>query len=113
MVREIYDISRLKSFKQDYALIDQLRRAAVSIASNIAEGFGRGGNKEFLYFLSISSGSLREVQSLLYVALDQNYISNDAFEALYAHAELVSNTIGAFARYLKESGFKGPRFHSK
>lgn len=73
LVSEIYKTSNDGKFARDFGLKDQIRRAAVSIMSNIAEGFARRTNKEFTRFLYISHGSVAEVQSLLYVALDQQY----------------------------------------
>lgn len=77
LVRRVYHISQGSEFSRDYALKDQMRRAAISIMSNIAEGFERNGNKEFIHFLSIAKGSAGEVRSQLYVALDQRYIDKD------------------------------------
>ena len=70
MTQEIYTITEKPKFSKDYALKDQIRRAGVSVMSNIAEGFERGSNKEFVQFLYIAKGSIGEVRSQLYVALD-------------------------------------------
>ena len=96
-----------RSSSKDFELKNQIKRASISILANIAEGFGCGGNKEFLYFLSIAGGSVREVQSLLYVALDQEYLNKDVFEDLYGKSELVANKIGALSRYLRSIPIKG------
>lgn len=74
LTNTIYSISNDGRFAKDYGLRDQIRRAAVSIMSNIAEGYERGGNKEFIQFMSISKASCGEVRSQLYVAMDQNYV---------------------------------------
>ena len=74
LVRAIYQATSLGAFSTDYGLRDQIRRASVSIMSNIAEGFEREGTKEFVQFLSIAKASAGEVRSQLYVALDQGYI---------------------------------------
>ena len=71
---QIYKITKKKSFAQDWGLKDQIRRAGVSIMSNIAEGFERGGNQEFQQFLYVAKGSCGEIRCQLYVALDQEYI---------------------------------------
>lgn len=68
----MYEVSGRGAFGRDFALRDQIRRAAVSVMSNVAEGFGRGGVKEFVQFLSIARGSASEVSAQLFVALDQD-----------------------------------------
>ena len=75
LTREIYQLTRDSKFSKDFALRDQIRRAAVSIMSNIAEGFERGGNQEFIQFLYVAKASCGEVRSQLYVALDQSYVA--------------------------------------
>src|SRR6516164_4224409 len=86
LTREIYAVARVGAFARDYGLRDQIQRASVSVMSNIAEGYERGGDKEFLQFLSLSKGSCGEVRSQLYVALDQNYVSRGTFDALTGQA---------------------------
>ena len=73
---EIYNLSKTPKFSKDFGLRDQIQRAAVSIMSNIAEGFERGGNQEFVQFLYVAKGSCGELRSQLYVALDQAYIDH-------------------------------------
>jgi len=87
-----------------YALRDQIRRAVVSIPSNIAEGFSRHSNKQFVQFLSIAKGSVAEVQSQLYTALDQGYLSQETFDNIYQSLEVVAKQLSRFIIYLKESG---------
>ena len=77
LTRLIYESTRQGEFSRDFALKDQIRRAAISITSNIAEGFERGGNREFVQFLSHAKGSCGEVRSQLYVALDAGYLNED------------------------------------
>jgi len=110
--RETYTLTRLSEFKTDYDLKAQIRDAANSIMANIAEGFGRGGNKEFVQFLSIANGSVCEVQSHCYVALDQAYISQEQFDLLYAHCETAKQKIGAFMGYLQQSERRGLKYDS-
>ncbi|KAA0257658.1 four helix bundle protein [Deferribacter autotrophicus] len=88
---------------KDYGFKDQIQRAAVSIMSNIAEGFDRHSNKDFIHFLVIARGSVSEVKSLLYVALDNEYIDSKMFEKLYNHCNKIANLINGFIRYLRNS----------
>ena len=110
LTREIYRISNQGSFARDFGLRDQIRRAAVSIMSNIAEGFGRGGNKEFIQFLSTAKGSASEVQAQLYVALDAEYITKEQFQKIYSRTEEKSRMIGGLLRYLRNNDFKGAKY---
>ncbi len=87
-------------FKRDYCLREQLTGAVVSSMSNIAEGFSRHANKEFAQFLFIAKGSDSEVQSILYVALDQTYINRDSFNGIYFQAEKVSKLTSGLINYL-------------
>jgi four helix bundle protein len=77
--RLVYGLSSAGEFKRDFALRNQIRRSAISIMSNIAEGFEREGNKEFLNFLSVAKGSCAECRAQLYVALDVGYITQADF----------------------------------
>jgi four helix bundle protein len=110
LTREIYRITNQGSFVKDFGLRDQIRRAVVSVMSNIAEGFGRGGNKEFIQFLSTAKGSVSEVQAQLYVALDAEYITKEQFQLLYNLAQSSGKLIGGFIRYLQKSDHKGVKF---
>src|SRR6187455_1015360 len=80
LTNDIYRVTSDGQFGRDFGLCNQIRKASVSIMSNIAEGFERDGNKEFCNFLSIAKGSAGEVRSQLYVALDQNYITESQFD---------------------------------
>lgn len=93
-------INNSKSFKQDYRLVGQIQGASVSAMSNISEGFFRRSNKEFIQYLFISKSSAAEVQSQLYVALDQKYITKEAFEEIYQQADKVSKMNSGFIKYL-------------
>ncbi len=90
----IYQITKQQPFSRDYGLCDQIRRASVSVMSNIAEGFDRAGRAEFHQFLVIAKGSVAEVRSQLYVALDANYIEQNKFKELKILAEETSRIIG-------------------
>lgn len=100
LVRKVYSVSNNGLFAKDFGLRDQVRRAAVSVMLNIAEGFARKTNREFCQFLVIAHGSAAEVQAALYVALDQNYISKEQFEILYKEADDTSRMIMGFSGYL-------------
>jgi len=101
LVRRVYEITSKEDFARDYGLKDQIRRASVSVMSNIAEGFSRQTDKEFTQFLHVAKGSASEVQSQLYVALDLQYISQAIFKELYELSEETVRLISGFARYLK------------
>ena len=101
LVYEVYRTCADGSLARDFGLRDQLRRAAVSSMSNIAEGFGRKSDREFAHFLDISRGSVVEVQSLLYVALDVHYIDGHEFERLNRIADEAASLIGALTTYLR------------
>ena len=101
LVKEIYRVTNNGKFTKDWSLKDQIRRAAVSIMSNIAEGFSRQTDKEFIQFLYIAKGSASEVQSQLYVAYDLSYINEETFNTLLDGTEIIANLIGGFIRYLK------------
>lgn len=88
------------AFAKDFRFRDQIRSAAVSVMSNIAEGFSRRSRKEFAQFLFVSKGSIAEVQSQLYVALDQGYITKDKFDSLYCKSDEVARLISRFISYL-------------
>ena len=97
LTKGIYQLTRDSRFSKDFALRDQIRRAAVSIMSNIAEGFERGGNQEFIQFLHVSKASCGEARSQLYVALDQSYVTpkdcDDASKSFRRLSIMISNLI--------------------
>jgi four helix bundle protein len=99
----IYQVTAGGEFAKDYGLRDQVRRASVSIMANIAEGFGRRSDKEFANFLNIAHGSVSEVQSHLYVALDLNYIQQTRFDEVYSLLEEISRMTLALAQRLRAS----------
>lgn len=106
----IYKLSAASPFSKDFALRDQIRRAAISVMSNIAEGFERGGNKEFVQFLSIAKGSLGELRSQLCLALDQLYLDRISFEQADSLATQTGKLIGGFMIYLRQSKNRGAKF---
>jgi four helix bundle protein len=100
--KKIYKISKNKDFRRDFGLRDQIQRASVSVMSNIAEGYERDSNREMIRFLNYSKGSVGEVRSLLYVALDQEYITDTQFEELKNDAVSISTQIANFIKYLRK-----------
>jgi four helix bundle protein len=109
LVNEIYVVTGQERFAKDYGLKEQIRRAAVSILSNIAEGFERGGNKEFIQFLYVAKGSCGEVRAQLYVARDQKYITEVQFRNLIQQTLHISKMLAGFINYLKRSIYKGAK----
>jgi four helix bundle protein len=109
LTRAIYEATRQGAFSKDYGLSGQIQRAAVSIMSNIAEGFERGGRGEFHQFLSTAKASCAEVRSQLYVALDVGYLGRTMFDRLMEQGEEVGRIIGglrASVQRQKEDGGK-------
>jgi four helix bundle protein len=100
-VKSIYELTSLQNFSKDFGLKDQIQRASVSIMNNITEGYERDNNKEFIKFLGYAKGSAGEVRSMLYVALDLNYISNDQFKISYEKAVGIITQISNFKKYLR------------
>ncbi len=110
LVKNIYSLTMVTAFNRDYGLADQVRRACTSIMSNIAEGFERGSNIEFIQFLYIAKGSAGETRTQLYIAHDLNYISDPEFETAYALCKDISGQISGLIDYLKGSRLKGDKF---
>jgi four helix bundle protein len=106
----IYTATRQGEFARDYGLVDQIRRASVSVLSNIAEGFERGSYTEFLQFLYIAKGSCGEVRAQLYIARDQKYLPQAAFQQCHALAVEISRMISGLADHLKNSHQRGDKF---
>jgi four helix bundle protein len=110
LTKKIYDCIGQPRFSKDFGLKDQISRASVSTMSNIAEGFERGGNQEFVQFLAVAKGSIGEVRSQLYVALDQQYITQERFDELSSDAQGISKLIAGFMDYLRRSDLRGSKY---
>ncbi len=109
LTKDIYRVTKLNNFSKDFGLKDQIQRASVSIMANtclpagtVSEGFDSRSDKSFINFLNYSYRSASEVQSLLYVVLDQKYISKNEFEFLYRKCKDIKNLIGGLIQYLKK-----------
>lgn len=110
LTRNIYKVTSNGTFSKDYGLRDQIRRASVSIMSNIAEGYERGGNQELIQFLSIAKGSSGEVRSQIYVASDQGYVGKNDCKRLLDTFKKLSIMINNFMEHLKGSRYKGSKY---
>lgn len=110
LVREVYQVTSEGSLCKDLGLCDQLRRAAVSVPANIAEGFGRSSTREFARFLDIARGSAVEVQTLLYVALDVKHLPAEPFAKLYKTATDAVGMVSGLRAYLLR--YKPPKQES-
>ncbi len=99
-VRMIYELTSSDRLKKDYGFKDQLQRAAISIMNNISEGFERDNTKELIRFLKYAKGSAGEVRSMLYVALDLNYLLKDEFDRYYSRSLDIIRQLSNFNQYL-------------
>ncbi len=98
---QVYALSRNGAFAKDYGFCNQIRRAAVSIVSNIAEGFERRSNSQFIQFLDIANGSAGEVRAQLYVALDLGYITREQFQAVFKDITSIGKMLTSLTRHLR------------
>lgn len=111
--RRIYPVTNKDGFKSDFRFVQQIRAAAGSIMDNIAEGFERGGNKEFLNFLYIAKGSCGEVRSQLIRANDAGYLTPEEYEELYSECRKLSASIMNFIKEIKSSEMVGSKYKPK
>ena len=103
LVKRIYALTKNSRFSKDFELKNQITRSAVSVMANIAEGFHRNSNKDFMKFLDYSRSSLAETISHSYVALDQNYISDKELDKTRDHANIIWKQINALISYLQKT----------
>ena len=110
ITQEIYRLTRAGTFSKDFSLSNQMQRAAISMMSNIAEGYERGGNQELSQFLYIAKGSCGELRAQLYLALDKGYVMQAKADELNNSLKRLSSMMSNFISYLRESGMKGEKF---
>jgi four helix bundle protein len=113
LTNAVYACTYCATFSKDFGLSDQIRRAAVSIMSNVAEGFERGTVAEFIHFLYIAKGSCGEVRAQLQIALDQSYINLQTYVSLVDLARRTSGMISNFIGRLQSSDYRGAKFRRR
>lgn len=102
IVNNIYDLTNKSAFSKDYALRNQIRRSAIGILSNIAEGFESGSDKQFARYLKIAKGSAGETRAQIYVAFDQRYISQNEFSITKEKLDICSKKLSRLISYLSD-----------
>jgi four helix bundle protein len=113
LAKKIYELCQDGPIKRDFELVSQMRKSSGSVMDNIAEGFGRGGNNEFIQFLAISNGSLSELKSQLYRTKDVKYINEATFNDLYQKSDEITKMINGLMEYLKKTDIRGTKFKNR
>jgi len=112
LCKEVFRLTSKEPFCNDYKFRDQMRASSGSVMDNIAEGFSRGGNKEFIQFLSVSNGSCGEVRSQSYRAFGYNYITESDLDDLLERTDKISRKTNSLISHLKKSDITGPKYKS-
>lgn len=102
LVNMVFDVTKQSDISRKYRFVSQIESAAISVMNNIAEGFSRRTDKEFINFLFISKGSAAEVQSMLYVALDRKYIDKNNFNKIYDQTDKIARMVSNLIKYLRK-----------
>lgn len=110
LVKSVFVLTSKAKFSKELSLKDQIKRSAISVMSNVAEGYGRGGNKEFVQFLYIANGSLNELKSQLYIAYDFDLLNEEELNKFLADTLKIENMIKALVRKMKDSEFTGTKY---
>jgi len=113
LCKRVFEITSCSPFCTDFKLRDQIKGSSGSVMDNIAEGFERDGNREFVQFLSVAKGSCGEVRSQSYRAFDYQYITQDILDELISRTIKLSKKISSLMTYLKKSDFRGSKFHQE
>lgn len=111
LVKAVYELTMAAEFARDFGLKDQIRRSAVSIPSNIAEGFERNGNREFVHFLYIAKGSAGELRTQLLIAFELAYISKEQYDKINIEVTTLGAMLFNLIDYLKNSGYQGNKYY--
>jgi four helix bundle protein len=110
LCKRVFEVTSEEPFKNDYKFRDQIKASSGSVMDNIAEGFERSGNKEFIQFLYVAKGSCGEVRSQSHRAYDSNYLPEVRYKDMIERTENLSGEIAGFISYLKKSGYKGDKY---
>jgi four helix bundle protein len=111
VVNLVYDVCDTERISKDFTTKDQIKRAALSSMNNIAEGFGRFSNKEFIRFLEISESSAMETRSMLYILIDRKYINQKTFDEIFNEVIDLTNQVIGFIKYLRDQGDNSSKKH--
>ncbi|MCJ7499638.1 four helix bundle protein [bacterium] len=113
LTKNVFHVTKSKLMKGEYFLQDQLKKSALSILSNIAEGFERDGNKELLQFLSLAKGSAGELRSQLLAGYDMGLVTKEDFQQLHDKVMSISRQLSGFMKYLKGSTMRGRKYKDR